>query len=264
MRTTRLEARIANVLQHVMIPALDRERPWAMIVRESNLLFSSWPVNPEMLTPLVPSQFELDVFKGSAWITVEALEMSTVKIRGIPPLPRPIKDAQINIRTYVRYGGERGIFVISLDCPVTISNPLTRALFHLPFRTSAVGVRVEGNHYHCESTRTRRGQPIAQFAVAGTIGAAIQAVPPDTVDDFLLNQTLMFAALQNGTVLRGRVAHRPRTVNPIDARVEVNTLTSAEGIQVPDTPPLFHFSPGDDAMAWPLDPVARGSTPEVF
>ena len=248
--------RVSRVLASVPRPTLGSKN-WLMVFRESNLLFASWRADVNQLRPLVPSALELDTYDGSAWLTVEALQASMVRFRNLPANPLPLTSAQVNVRTYVQFRGERGIHFLSLDCPGIVATTLGKILFHLPFRAATPKVTVEGDNYHAESVRVEQDENPAHFAASGKIEGAPALAQSGTADDFLLNQSNLFTVDANGDVYRGRMGHRPRAVQTMKGVVEINTLVSKLGVKLARDANFLHFCPGDDALAWPIVKVPK-------
>ena len=80
-----------------------------------DLLFAHWPIPVEELARVVPKKFELDLWNGLAWIGVVPFRMDRIHPRGTVPLPWLSATPEINVRTYVRFGGKRGVLFFSLD-----------------------------------------------------------------------------------------------------------------------------------------------------
>jgi uncharacterized protein YqjF (DUF2071 family) len=68
-----------------------------MAQRWNDLLFMHWPVPVQQMRALVPDSLELDLFDGSAWLSVTPFYLSHLRARGSPPVP---------VRVVVR-GGQR-------------------------------------------------------------------------------------------------------------------------------------------------------------
>lgn len=106
-----------------------------------------YEVAPEKLQPFVP--FPLDVRDGKAYVSLLAFTM-----RGLRPrrggrfmkwLFRPIATHELlNVRTYVKHGGERGIYFLAEWIPNLLSVSLGRPAFGLPYRLG----RLEYLHEH--------------------------------------------------------------------------------------------------------------------
>lgn len=232
---------------------------WLMIVRESHLVFASWQVPIGQLRPLVPASLELDLYDGQAWITVEMLQTTLVRFHGLPALPIPINGVEMNVRTYVRCNGQRGIHFLSMDCPGMLGSALMRWFSGLPLFEADVTVALNGDNYHAESTRVADNQTGVRFALSARVMGPPQPLEPGSIDQFLLNQTLLFVAGPTGPVRCGRVDHRPHVVQPIQGIVEINTLVSNLGLTVPVAPTLLHYCPGDDSLAYPTVTVTTAA-----
>lgn len=233
---------------------------WLMIVRETDLVFVSWPVPAATLRPLVAAGLEIDTFDGMAWITVEMLKVSLVRWRGLPPSPVPVQGPEMNVRTYVRFKDEPGIHFLSLDCPGLIGSALSRVLFKLPFHQATVAITLNGDNYHAESIRSTKGANPPAFAFSGRLQGDISPVADGTLDGFLLNQSVLFASGPKGDLHRGEVGHRRRVVQRMKGIVEINTLVGSLGIELPPTDPIVHYTAGDDALSWPVVCVKKADS----
>ena len=252
------EDRLKPLFDGLTHPPSSDPNKWLMIEHESDLVFASWPIPAEQLRPLVPSALDIDTFEGTAWVTVEALQSSAVRFRELPIPATPLDGIETNVRTYVRYQGQRGILFLSLDCPGFLGSTLSRTLFKLPFHEADATLTLNGDNYHVESIRIEPSATTPQFALSGRISGAPAIVVAGSLDDFLLNLTCLFAVTPAGDLYRGEVAHRPRVIQPIDAVIPTNTLVAAAGITLPNQPPIVRYAPGDDSLAWPLECIAKG------
>ena len=253
-----IESRLKPLFDGLPQPPSSDPNKWLMIERESSLIFASWPIPAEQLRPLVPSALDIDTFQGTSWVTVEALQSSAVRFRELPIPATPLDGIETNVRTYVRYQGQRGILFLSLDCPGFLGSTMSRMLFKLPFHEADATLTLNGDNYHVESIRIEESAAPPQFALSGRITGDPAVVVAGSLDDFLLNLTCLFAVTPDGDLYRGEVAHRPRVIQSIDAVIPTNTLVAAAGITLPNQAPIVRYSPGDDSLAWPLERLAVG------
>ena len=65
-----------------------------------NVALLSWPVDDELLEPLLPTGLEIDHWGGATYISLVGLWFDDVRVFGIPALPRRYEE--INLRFYVR------------------------------------------------------------------------------------------------------------------------------------------------------------------
>src|SRR5699024_5817230 len=80
----------------------------------SHVFFAHWPVSKYSLQPYIPYPFQLDTFNNTAWLTIVAFQASASRLRFVPRLLSFRPFWQINIRTYIRFGKERGIYFLTL------------------------------------------------------------------------------------------------------------------------------------------------------
>ena len=84
-----------------------------MVQTWHDLLFAHWPIPVRTMRPLVPRELPLDTWDGSCWLGVVPFWMSGVRIRACPPIPGTSRFPELNVRTYVTYGGKPGVFFSS-------------------------------------------------------------------------------------------------------------------------------------------------------
>ena len=84
-------------------------------MRWSSIAFLHWPVDVEVLRPLVLDELTIDTFEDQAWVGLVPFRMM-VRPPFVPPIPLVSTFPEINVRTYVRDAhGRRGLYFLSLD-----------------------------------------------------------------------------------------------------------------------------------------------------
>src|ERR1700756_4430696 len=163
-----------------------------------DLLFAHWPLPSAVLRPLVPAPLALDTFNGACWIGVVPFRMSGVRGRGLPLLPGLSRFPELNVRTYVTYGGKPGVYFFSLDAANRPAVWAARAFFHLPYFHAAMTSeeRNEMIHYSCH----RRGAS-AEFRGRYRPIACLYTV-------------------HDGAVHRGEIHHQPWPLQNAEADLE--------------------------------------------
>ncbi len=237
-----------------------------------DLLFAHWPVAKEELRPLIPPELEIDTFEGSAWLGLVPFHMTNVRLSRLPKI-FGMSFPELNVRTYVRHGDERGVWFFSLDAQHWLSVRVARRWYGLSYYDSQIEItqrdesdgllplpvgegRGEGlpkgnrrrtiNYHSC---RTHRGAWPAEFAVEyGPRGEPFHAVP-GTLDHFLLERYSLFAANRRGQATIAHIDHPPWSLYHADAEISCNTMTTPLSIHLPSTPPILHFSYGVKAVA---------------
>jgi uncharacterized protein len=228
--------------------------PWMMFQSWQTLLFAHWRVDPTTLRELVPSQLELDLRDGAAWVGITPFLLTGLRLRIMLPLPGVSEFPELNLRTYVRCAGRPGIFFFSLDAASGLAVAGARTFFRLPYRRATMSLessegwtRFRSQREGAEATFTARYRP----------SGAVSLPAPGSLEAFLTERYALFTVLRNGKVLRGDIHHGPWPLQAAEGTVEGAALASAEGLPLPDDPPLLHFSERQDTLIWPPVPADR-------
>ena len=241
---------ILNVTRHRPWPMPDE--PWLMTQTWHNLLFAHWRVGHRDLRALVPQVLELDTFDDEAWLGIVPFFMTNVAPRGVPALPWLSAFPELNVRTYVRHRGRRGVYFFSLDATNPIAVRVARTLFHLPYFTADMKVaEVEGKVSY-QSARTDRNGRDAQFAA--TYRPLADPEPPrqGTLEHFLTERYCLLTVNRRGLPCSVDIHHPPWPLQAAEAEIRTNTMAAAAGFALGDDPPLLHFSRRQDMVAWRL------------
>jgi hypothetical protein len=68
---------------------------------------------------------------------------------------------------------------------------------------------------------------------------------------WLTERYCLYSVDQYQKVLCGEIHHIPWPLQPAEANIVVNTMTTPPGIRLPDIPPLLHFARRLDVLLWP-------------
>jgi uncharacterized protein YqjF (DUF2071 family) len=210
-----------------------------------DLLFAHWPAPADELARAIPAPLELDLWEGTAWVGVVPFRMDRIRPRGLFPLPRLSATPEINVRTYVTFGGKRGVYFCSLHASNPAAVRIARRFFHLPYFQATLSVRNDGETVHYESLCDA-----AEFRGWYRPAGAAAPAKPGTLEHWLTERYCFYTLDKAGSVIRGEVDHPPWALQPAEALIEANTMTAPFGIVLPDSPPLLHFSRKIDVVLW--------------
>ena len=219
-----------------------------MAQRWHDLLFAHWPITPEAVRTLVPSQLTLDRFDGQCWVGVVPFRMSGVRARGLPAIPGLSRFPELNVRTYVTLGDKPGVYFFSLDAANMPAVRAARAFYHLPYFFADMTAEVAGEEISYSSSR-RNGK--AEFHGRYRPIAPVRLRERGTIEHWLSERYCLYTVHQ-GRVYRGEIHHRPWPLQDASAEITANSMAAAADVVLPDTRPLLHFARRLDVMIWPL------------
>lgn len=217
-----------------------------------DLLFAHWPVAPLPLQRLLPPGLPLDTFDGAGWVGITPFRLSRLRLRALPALPGASSFPEINVRTYVRLGGKPGVFFLSLDAGSALAVAAARRFYRLPYFRARFSVETREGGILYANRRTHPGAPAADFHVQYDPTGKVTLAPEGSLAWWLTERYCLYAVDRRGRLHRAEIHHAPWPLQPARAAIQRNTMASAAGVELPDSPPLLHFARHLDVWVWPL------------
>jgi len=232
-------------------------RPWIMAQSWHDLLFAHWPAEAEQLRRQIPEALAIDTYNGQAWVGVVPFRMSGVRLRGTPGVAGVSAFPELNVRTYVTAEGKPGVWFFSLDAANALAVAVARRWFHLPYYRAQMSCRERDGWVEYGSKRTHGGAPTAELITRYRGAGEAFAPQKGSLEHFLTERYCLYAADGRGRVFRGEIHHAPWLLQKAEARISVNTMTAAAGIDLPRSELLLHFAKRQDMVAWAPQPLGR-------
>lgn len=229
-------------------------RPPGVHMRWHDLLFLHWTVDVDRLRALIPSELELDLFEGKAYVALVPFEMRETRFRGLPNLASLREFPECNVRTYVRHAGEAGVWFFSLDAASLLPVVGARLLWSLPYVWSRIRIERDGETTRYDLRRVLGGR---RSRIVWRKGEGLSLSVPGSLVHFLTERYWLFAR-RFGRIRRGRVVHSPWSLRRAELVECDDSLLKAAGFD-PDGPPHVLASDGIDVRGWPLEASGRGS-----
>ncbi len=234
------------------------DRTWVQRQSWLDFLFLHWRVPAEVLRRHVPAELELDLRDGVGWVGIIPFRMSGTTLRGMPDVPGFSEFFELNVRTYVRHGGRRGVHFLSLDADNRVAVRAARSWYGLPYHDAVQACEIEGGSavdrttasFRYRSERIHAGSPPAAFDASWSVGRPLGIAAPGSLEEWLCEQYALFV-VDGGRVLRGDVHHVAWPLHAVDVTLAANTMGRALGIDGP--PDHAMFSPGVDTVVWTLE-----------
>lgn len=227
---------------------------WIMRQKWRNFLFMHWPVNPELVSNLIPSPLRLDTFQGYAWLGYIAFLMDGIYPRALPKLPLTRRFPEINVRTYVQYDGKPGIFFLSIDVKNWASLKIARHWYHLPYHSSNVSIEHKGTTFSFQSIRNENNRHISFKALYKPI-SDVFSPEEGTLDHWLTERYCLYSRDKTSNIYCGEIHHLPWPLQKAEFEIQSNSLLSPFNINLRNTNPIAHYSGGVDALIWNIRKV---------
>ena len=192
------------------------------------LTFLHWPVPPERMRPLIPSQLEIDEFEGSAWLGLVPFEVT-----GLPYL---LRFPETNLRTYVRGpAGERGIWFFTLEAARLAAVFGARLTYALPYHWAKMSV-VQASDAIRYRSRRRFAGVYSDLKVRP--GSPIRAGDREV----FLTARFRLYTMRAGRLYYAQVEHSPWPLHSAELLSIDQNITEAYNLPT-EGEPLVHYSP---------------------
>lgn len=202
--------------------------------RWSSLLFLHWPIDAACIRERIPKGLHVDTYDGKAWIGVVPFSMERVHPVGLPPLPWISWFLELNVRTYVHDDqGRPGVWFFSLDCNQPIAVEVARRFFHLPYNHASMSTKFDSGEINYRSRR--RGATEESFF---RYRPPVDGKPAGehSLEWFLVERYLLFAADRSGRIRCGRVHHTPYQIELADCSQWSAESIRENGFELPSDP----------------------------
>ncbi len=247
-------------------PWLPPNGPWIMTQTWNDLAFLHYAIEPKVLRALVPETLTLDLYQGNAWLSVTPFVLSHLRPPGVPSLPLVSRFPELNVRTYVTYGGKPGVFFFSLDAGNLSAVWGARMFYRLPYwhadmkaegsvassrglgRAAATDVEIAYRSRRIHGPRAESGP--AEFRARYRPSGPSYEAAPRSLDQFLAERYCLYA-WNRRRLYRAEIHHLPWPLQPCEVEVEKNTMAEPVGIRLPEAPDVARFSRVLKVLVWP-------------
>ncbi len=202
---------------------------------------------------IVPPELELDLWGGEAFIGLVPFEMEQIRPSWLPG-PFAMDFLETNLRTYVHYKGEPGVYFFSLEASSRLAVQAARWGWGLPYHYASMNSSAAGGGTHYTSVRSSdaRARLDVRYHLAEVMGAS----PAGSFAHFLLERYYLFST-RRGRVSKGHVHHAPYPAQRAEVESIDEGLIGAMGLAKRSEQPAFvHFASGVDVEVfgpWSLD-----------
>lgn len=233
--------KIQDILKHT------RHRPWDIpkgkwkFYQEwNNAIFFHFQVELNELKKYVPTDLEIDLFDGKAWVSVVAFTMENIRPKNLPAFSPISNFDEINIRTYVKRNGKTGVYFLSIEGGKKVSCWLAKTISELPYRFSEM--KRTNTVYQSENKIFNDA-----FSAEYSIGEIIN--DKSELDQFLTERYALFQDTKNGNINAFEIHHLEWEVREINVK-KLNIHYPRFQTLIGKYPDKIHYSKGVQVIAW--------------
>ena len=119
-----------------------KKLPWIISQNWSNVLFLHFRCDKMRIQKYLPRGLECDTLENYAYLSIIPFAMKDIRLPLLPTLPYSSL-WELNLRTYVRYKGRKGIYFFTLDTDHPIGQWIAVTFFNLPSSDSVTTNKAE-------------------------------------------------------------------------------------------------------------------------
>lgn len=223
--------------------------PWVMTQLWKDLLFLHYPVEPELLRPLVPDHLTLETYEHRAWVSVVPFQITRLRPPGVPAVPWLSSFPELNVRTYVTYAGKPGVYFFSLDAGNLSAVWGARVFYRLPYWHADMKITGKGSPIIGYRSKRIHGPKPAEFAAQYGPTRPVRTAIPGSLAAFLTDRYCLYA-WNRGKLYRSEIHHLPWPLQEAHAVVETNTMAEVAGIKIDEDQSICQFSRRLKVLLW--------------
>jgi uncharacterized protein YqjF (DUF2071 family) len=189
-------------------------RPF-LTARWTNLFLASYAVPPALLHKRLPPGLELDLRDGQAFVSLVAFEFLDTRVHGVA-WPGYTNFAELNLRFYVRRGGERGVVFVREFVPARLVAWLARVIYNEPYRAAPLSGTISDGPAGVTAEYRLRWQ--GRTHTLRVTGAKPAYRPPETsTEHFFKEHRWGYGLDRRGRCIRYEVVHPAWDVYPVQS-----------------------------------------------
>lgn len=219
--------------------------PWVMTQKWNHLLMLHWPVSRSILEPFVPKPLQLDTYENTAWISFIPFKVTKMRLRGLPKFPYLHTFTEMNIRTYVTYRGNGGVYFFSLNANKWLHVLVPKLTMLLPYYYAKIKLH-EDDAYQFSLERRKE-----KFTCAYSPTSAY-FLPSEGSLDYWLLERYCFWIVKGKWLFRGDIHHDRWRITEAKGHVSENSLASFLPRSIFQEKPRLHFTEQKQVFVWPL------------
>lgn len=183
---------------------MQQQFPWIAQQKWEDILFIHTPFSPQFLQEYVPAPFTIDTYNGQAWLTLVLFRATNSRPRFFPPWLSYPDMHQMNLRTYVTFGRESGVYFFSIHSD-SLAATLSGNAVSLPFQQAPMIIQKEDKSFHFTGNRLAR-EKAGKLQIAYQPDATSFTPQKNSLSHFLTERYSILKK-QGSRIVKGTINH---------------------------------------------------------
>ncbi len=210
-----------------------------MVQKWMDIVFLHWRYPVETVSKLLPKGIEVETFDGHAWVGLIPFQMEDLGFPMMHPLPHVGSFPEVNVRTYVKYGNNSGVWFFSLDINKIIPTITARTVYKIPYCYGKVSHTSVGNYVTTKATRRWPTQDAQSNIVIEK-----QEKTDGNLERFLTARWGLITQSPTKKFIWAPIDHSPWPLHKAKLHHLEDDLVEAAGLPKPFEEPHVMYSPG--------------------
>lgn len=227
---------------------LNRRFPWVAQQNWQDILFVHTPVPKQTLRKMVPAPFKIDTYEGLGWMSMVLFKATHSRLRYMPAGLSYPQFHQLNMRTYVHFGNERGVYFFSINT----DNHLAAAggnIASLPFKQARMTIQKENEGFFFSGNHLPASQK-GMLQVAYQPVSPVFKPEPFSLSHFLTERYCVWM-IRGNRLVKSPISHAHWDLQQADTSIREN-----QHFGFPFTNDTFsHYSAYQHTVIYPFENV---------
>ncbi len=192
---------------------------------------------------------EIDTFEGSAWIGIVPFQVKNTRGRSTPAIPFISSYLEVNVRTYVKYGGRTGVYFFSLDADQLLAVLGAKLAYGLQYKQADITFQEEP-YYEIESSQIPVSDENAKIKIRYTPETEVFFAEEGTLEYWFTERYCLWTK-RGSKLIRGDIHHTKWELQRAQAEITQEKLIPFVDQEILEKPPLLHYTKFKKAFFWP-------------
>lgn len=228
--------------------AINRQFPWLAQQDWQDILFLHIPIDYNELKQHIPEPLKLETFNDKAWLSVVLFKATSSRLRYMPRDLSFPSFFQMNIRTYVKFGDESGVYFFTINANSQLVSRMGR-FASMPFKHADLMMETKEKSFSFQAERNDLKFKVNYYPTSKPYR------PEQGTLAYFLTERYCIWVFSGDKIVKAPILHSTWDLYDANANIEQSTGFS---VVFPDSP-LAHYAKFKHTMIYPFETIGKFS-----